>query len=482
MHRKKLSLVFLIISLLRPAMALDTASLMQRPLFQEKRSFDKMKADRVIRVLTTHNMVNFFVDKGQPRGFEYELLSKYEDFLNQGITRKELKILVVLIPVSFRDLIPALNQGFGDIVAAGFTVTDARRQQVLFSHPYIRNVSEIVVTGPSAPELNTLESLSGHKIYLRRGTSYDQHLQILNQAWQKRGLTPVDAYYLPDALETEDILRMVHAGILDTTIADRHVAELWATVLPNLKLHSNLALHTGGQIAWAVRHDNPALLASINTFMKDHRQGTLLGNIFFKRYFKNEKWVSDPASGPEREKIRTLRVYFEKYSAQYSFDWLLMGAQGFQESRLDQNIRSPAGAIGIMQLMPSTAADMGISDIHLAENNVHAGIKYMDYLRRKFFNEPDIPPAVKVDFTLAAYNAGPNRVNRWRKKAKQQGLDPNRWFSHVEWISLQEIGPETMRYVANINMIYLGYRLMFDRQQVRQDLLQKVDGDSRSQN
>jgi membrane-bound lytic murein transglycosylase MltF len=452
-----------------PMAALDSTDLLYRPVFKAKRNFTQMKTQRIIRVLTTHNMTNFFVDKGQPRGFEYELLAEYEKFLNQDIKRRELQIELVVIPLAFKDLLPSLLEGFGDIVAAGLTITPARAAQVAFSDPYLQDVSEVVVTSAEVTGLERLTDLAGRRVLLQAGSSFDHHVQDLNRRFAAQGLDPFQVTYLPQPLVSENALEMVHAGIAEMTVTDRHVAELWAGVLSNLRVQPHLKLHSGGQLAWAVRPDNPQLLAHVNAFLAHHKKGTLLGNIFFKRYFQNTKWILNPTSEREQSRIRTLRRTFETYSAKYGFDWLLMGAQGFQESRLDQSLRSRAGAVGIMQLLPSTARDMGFDDITSADNNIHAGIKYMDFIRRHYFNEPEIASAAKVDFSLAAYNAGPNRVRRWRKQAAQEGFDPNRWFNHVEWVALQEIGSETVRYVANINKYYLAYRLMFNWQSLRDE-------------
>lgn len=451
------------------SLSLDSTDLLYRPVFKAKRSFAQMKAERIIRVLTTHNRTHFFVDKGQPRGFEYELLSEYEKFLNQGIDRKELKIAVVVIPLAFEDLLPSLLAGFGDIVAAGMTVTPARQAQVAFSDPYLKEVSEVFVTSQGVTDLKDLTDLAGRNVLLQSDSSFEHHVRTLNQQFSDQGLAPLQVTYLPQALVTENALEMVNAGIVDVTVADQHIADLWAGVLPHLRVHPHLELNRGGRLAWAVRPDNTELLASINTFMQKHKKGTLLGNIFFKRYFQNTQWIANPTDGQEQRKIRTLRQYFETYSAQYHFDWLLMAAQGYQESRLDQSVRSRAGAVGVMQLLPSTARDMGFLDISSAENNIHAGIKYMDFIRKNFFNEPAISPAAKVDFSLAGYNAGPSRVQRWRKKAVEEGFDGNQWFRHVEWVALQEIGRETVDYVANINKYFLAYRLMFNWQSLRDE-------------
>ena len=144
----------------------------------------------------------------------------------------------------------------------------------------------------------------------------------------------------------------------------------------------------------------------------------------------------------------------------------MVAAQGYQESRLDQKARSSAGAIGIMQLLPSTAADknVGIPDISTAENNIHAGVKYLDFIRNRYFSDPEMDTFNKTMFAFAAYNAGPARVRKLRDKAAQQGYDPNVWFDNVELLAAKEIGRETVQYVANILKYYIAYRLSLQQQ------------------
>jgi membrane-bound lytic murein transglycosylase MltF len=157
---------------------------------------------------------------------------------------------------------------------------------------------------------------------------------------------------------------------------------------------------------------------------------------------------------------------FEKYGNQYGFDFLIVAAQGYQESRLDQSARSPAGAVGIMQLLPSTAADpnVGIPDITTAEPNIHAGVRYLNFIRERYFNDPAIDSFNQTLFALAAYNAGPARIRNLRNKAAKQGYDPNVWFDNVEVISARETGRETVQYVSNILKYYVAYRMSVIRQ------------------
>ena len=264
-------------------------------------------------------------------------------------------------------------------------------------------------------------------------------------------------------MEEEDLLQMVNAGIYDLTVVDSHLADVWSKTLTNLIICEKIPINREGEIAWAVRKSNPQLLESLNRFLASHRQGTTTGNMLIRRYYDNTRWIQNPLSGKNQSRLNELRNLFQKYARQYEFDWLKVVALAYQESRLKQDARSHKGAVGIMQLLPSTAAGpaIGIPDITDVENNIHAGVKYLAYLRDTYFNDPDIPPDHRVDFAIAAYNAGPARINRMRKKASTLGLDPNQWFFNVEHAARRFIGREPVRYVTNIYIYYIAYRTAY---------------------
>jgi membrane-bound lytic murein transglycosylase MltF len=281
----------------------------------------------------------------------------------------------------------------------------------------------------------------------------------LNQQLQAGGKRKVQIIAADENLETEDILELVNSGAIDLTVCDSHLAAIWASVLPNLVVCEDLKLRSGGQIAWMIRKKSPQLMASLNRYLKKNKKGTLHGNIFFKRYYENNKWIDNPLAVAETRNFLKYRKLFRKYADQYGFDWMLIAALGYQESGLNNNKKNKSGAIGIMQVLPSTAKDknIGISNIHRLEKNVHAGVKYLAFLKKRYFSDPRIKPRNQVRFALAAYNAGPAKIRRARSQAKAMGLDSNRWFRHVELAVLKTVGQEPVRYVSNINKYYVIY-------------------------
>ena len=249
---------------------------------------------RYIRVLTTFNKTNFFVSDSRIYGFEYSLLKDYEKSLNQGIGRKELQVVLEFIPVPFDQLIPRLVEGYGDIAAAGLTITSEREKRVAFTDPYLTHVNELVVTHRKVQPLQALEDLSGRNVYVRKSSSYYESLVALNRTFAERGLPPLRILKVDESLQSEDIFEMVHSGAIPITIADSNLAEIWSTVFNNLQVHADLKVRTGSRIAWMVRKENTQLRANLNKFIRGHRKGTLLGNIYFARYFEHNKWIRNP--------------------------------------------------------------------------------------------------------------------------------------------------------------------------------------------
>jgi membrane-bound lytic murein transglycosylase MltF len=234
-------------------------------------------------------------------------------------------------------------------------------------------------------------------------------------------------------------------------------------VFPNITPQPNLVIADEENLAWAMRKDNPKFKELMDEFVKSHAVGSSFGNTLLRRYLQNTQWVKNPTTEAEVKKFNETAAFFKKYASQYGFDYLMIVAQGYQESMLDQSARN-GGAVGIMQVKPSTAAapPISIPDVTSAENNIHAGVKVLRDIADKYFNDPNIDPMNRLLFTFAAYNAGPNRIAALRKKALAQGLDPNQWFGNVELVVSQSVGTVTVQYVSNIYKYYVAYKLIIE--------------------
>ena len=430
-----------------------------------KGDLDDMVKRRFIRALVTPNRTQYFLDGAQQKGTAYELLTQFEDQLNKQFGTKSMRIHVVIIPTTRDRVLSHLAEGRGDIAATNLTITPARQEVVQFADPFL-TVDEIVVAGKAVPELTSLEQLAGKKVHIRRSSSYWESLEALNRTFDEQGLKKIRLEAVDELLETEDILEMVNAGVFDITITDSLIAEFWSQIYEDIVPYPELAIRTGGKIAWAFRKNSPQLEASLNRFVKDRQKGTLLGNILLKRYLQNVDRVRNPSNQEEMERFEEAVQFFQKYGDEYGFDFLMIAAQAYQESRIDQSMRSRAGAIGVMQLLKSTAQDpnVGIHEIEELESNIHAGVKYLRFLADHYFDEEDIDTLNRGLFAVAAYNAGPSRITRLRTKAAENGLDPNRWFGNVEVVVAQEVGREPVQYVSNIYKYYLAYSMIIDQE------------------
>lgn len=427
--------------------------------------FDGMRQRRLIRILVPFSKTIYFIDRGEQLGTAVETGNALADELNKGQGKEIDKIRVVYVPTSRDRLLAALVEGRGDIVAANLTITPSRKKVVDFTDPLATEVKEILVTGPSAPTIATLDDLSGKTVFARRSSSYFEHLGVLNARLKASGKSGIDIRSIDENLEDEDLMEMVNAGLLPWCIVDDHKARIWATVFDRVVLHEDIAVAEEGEIAWAIRKGSPKLSATLNAFVKTHKVGTTFGNILKKRYYQNEKIVRSAYERSELEKYRTLRAFFEAHAATYDFNMLLLAAQGYQESQLDQNKRSPRGAVGVMQLLPTTAADksIAISDVDKdANRNIEAGAKYMRYLIATYIDEPGLDPVNRTLLAFAAYNAGPGNLRKIRRATQEMGLDPNIWFGNAENGAARVIGRETVQYVGNIYKYYVAYALFTD--------------------
>ena len=434
-----------------------------------KGDLDGIVERRRIRMLVTFNATNYFVDLGQQGGITYEAGRLLEKELNRRFKKGNLPLDVVFLPVTRDRLLPALVEGYGDVAAANLTITEGRLQTVDFTDPVSKAVAQIVVTGPGAPTLSRLEDLSGQKVYVRASSAFFESLQGLNTSLAGQGLAPVDLQPVSENLETEDILELTNAGVYPITVADSFMVDLWSQVLGEIQPHPELTLLKGTHLGWAIRKNSPQLKEFLNEFARKNKQGTLAGNVLINRYFKEPDWIRNPGNQRDAERFRSMVALFQKYGDEYGFDHLLVTAQAYQESGLDQKVKSRAGAIGVMQMLPSTARDknVGIADITVLEHNIHAGVKYLRFIRDRYFADAEMDDLNRQLFSFASYNAGPARVAGLRKKAAQMGLDPNVWRGNVEVVAAREIGRETVTYVANILKYYAAYRLIEERSRER---------------
>jgi membrane-bound lytic murein transglycosylase MltF len=412
-------------------------------------------------VLVPYSRTNYFVDDGVADGFEYRLLKKYEAYLNKNRPRdaqgrRAPPMQLVFVPTLFETLFDDLEGGLGSIAAAFLTQTEARAHRVAFTRPYVSGVSEILVTGPGVEAAAGIHGLSGRTVTVARATTYAEALEQANRQLQAEGRAPITIKLVGDGIADEDLLALVDQGLIEATICDQPVAAVWQRVLPRLKLHPKVALGTKGRIGFAVRPGNPQLRASLDAFLQTMppKEIEKLGRDVANRLRTEEQ--------AQRETMRRYGYLLDMVKTEASaagIDWRLVAAQIRKESGFDPNAVSPVGAVGLMQLMPETAEELGVTDRRDPLQSIRGGIRYLIKLRDGYFPEEALTPVERWRFVFAGYNAGPNRINRIRRNAPPAGIDPDRYFNSVELLVIRQRLAETYFYVRQIEGYYLGYAI-----------------------
>jgi membrane-bound lytic murein transglycosylase MltF len=450
-----------------PESGQDSKLLGESPAFNQPWTgdLDGMRNRGYIRVLVPYNQSFFFFDGLQPRGMAYEFMTEFGNEIARA-DKGAIKTRIEFIPVSREHFVSDVVAGRGDVAMAGLTITPERERQVDFV-PYEKTIQEVVVLGAGAPALHSLDELSGQRVYVRKSSSYYESLLQLNARLKTAGHRPVRIVLADENLEDEDILDLVNAGVVQITLCDRYIASTWAPVLTNLRVRTDLVARADAHLGPVVRKTSPQLKAALEAFVKTHGPGSTFGNVLIKRYTSANAWIRNPNATEERQRFDEALPFFEKYADQYGFDHLLIAAQAYQESRIDQKLESPAGAVGVMQIKPATAADanVGVPDIQRLEDNIHAGVKYLRFVADRYFSDAHFDELNRHVFAFAAYNAGPARIQKLRQQAIKEGFDGDRWFNNVEIIAARDVGREPVDYVRNILKYWVAYRLAHEQQE-----------------
>ena len=422
--------------------------------------FDEMLDRRLIRLVVPYSSTLFFEDKGAIYGTAANGAQLFEQWINKTFLLGARPLSVSLTPVSRDKLFDTLLTGDGDIAAGDITITEERRKKVAFSTPFIRNAREIVVTREDVPELNSADALSGRQVAVARSTSYYESLTKLNEQLTAQGKPPVSIIVVPDVLEVADLMEMTAAKLLPATVGDDWVAGLWVQIIKGLRLHPKAAVREGAEIGWAVRPNNPKLLATLNRALAEITGNVNQWSVASRSYLAKLKQLHTATQAADMRRFYDTVEIFRRYAGQYRFDTLLLVSQGYQESRLNQHARSRVGAVGLMQLMPKTGRELGVGDIYRADPNVHGGAKYMAELMDDYFKDVPFDDQNRNLFAFAAYDMGPGAIQWLRREAEAEKLDPNVWFNNVERVAAARIGQEPVRYVRNIYKYYVAYKLI----------------------
>lgn len=431
--------------------------------------FEQMLERRLIRVLAPYSRTLYFLDKGRERGLTAELARNFERYINRKYAKQLQRrpVTVAIVPSTREKLLEDLNDGLGDIVAGNLTETDERRQSADFMAPTDYSIAELVLTGPGGLTIKNVEDLAGQTVHVRLSSSYYQSLLSLNDRLKSAGKAPVQIAAVPEAIEDEDLMEMLNAGAVGIIIVDDWKADIWAKVLPNITV-TDVAIRSGGHVGWAFRKNSPGLRDALEDFYSNDVRKHRLVEQSIVAFNKNIRQIRDNTGDGEWQRFADMLKLFQQYGDQYRFDPLMLAAQGFQESQLKQESRGPTGAIGVMQVLPSTGKSLRVGDIKLLEPNIHAGAKYLDDLMARYFSDIEFSDDNRTLIAFASYNAGPGTINRLRREAEKRGLNPNRWFNHLELVVADKVGWETTTYVRNIYKYFVAYKLQLEVQKRQQ--------------
>jgi membrane-bound lytic murein transglycosylase MltF len=448
-----------------PPRALPTDTIMK----PWKGDFDAMVEKRLVRVLAPYSRTFYFNELGRERGYAADLVRVVEKYLNTKLGKQlgNRPLTFMIVPTTRDKLISGVADGLGDI-AVNVGVSEERQKLVDFvTAPDFPPVKEVVLTGPKSPVINSIDDLSGKTVHTRPSSVYHEDLVALNERFKKAGKPPVNIVAVPDALEDEDMMEMLNLGLLEVILVDDLIANMWSPVLPKVKVNKAAVLRTG-TFGWAIRKGSPILQKTIMEAYVNAIQNTPKNlSDRLARYSGRVRQLQNPTGSADYKRFQDTLALFKKYATQYRFDALMLSAQGYQESQLNQEARSPVGAIGLMQVMPATGKELNVGDITVADSNVHAGTKYMDQLIGRELAGAKMDDVNRTLFAFAAYNCGPGNMAKLRKTAEARGLDPNVWFNNVEIITAEKIGIETTLYVRNIYKYYVAYKLMLAADQAQ---------------
>ena len=433
--------------------ALELSPLAQVPYTGD---LDSLKKKGTVRVLVSADLGFYYIEKGQPKGIIAEFIHHFELHLH----KKKINVNVQVIPVPRDDLLNALEAGFGDIAVANLTITPQRLKYVDFSDPIINNSQEWLVSSKSTQTISSFKELSGKEVWVRASSSYFESLQLINKKLSSEGIPPIYIQFLEENLQDYELMEMINQDILPITVIDSHKSQLWTKIMDNIIIHKELPIRIDASIGWAMRKNSPQLKSEVNRYVKKIKQGSFLGNVIYNKYLDNSKWLKKALNPNTVEQFNALAVLFEQYADQYKFDWLMISAQAYQESRFNNRLVSHMGAVGIMQVLPKTAKEpyINIKNFRQLEHNIHAGVKYMSFVHKRYFQKPEITKENQMYFSLAAYNAGPANVRKMRKMAVKHGYDPNVWFNNVEIMARKYVSKEPVHYVTNISRYYVIYK------------------------
>ncbi len=391
---------------------------------------DSILTRDTLRVLSRNNTHTYLLHRGAEMGFEYELISEFANRLGVHVR--------MVIPPDWDDMTSWLLAGKGDVIAAAMTATASRKGQVRFCEPY-NTVYQVVLTRTDSDSIKTPEDLSGRQVHVRLGSSYFASLIEINAGLASEGKDTIRVVPIPEKQETETIIRSLADGKIDITIADINIA-LMETSFADEALRINCRISADQKIAWAVRPDADSLAMQIDAYIDEiyGRGRSAFYNILYRKYYSQPKRYTAHSRSvsllQSEGRLSAFDDLFKQHGKQHGFDWKLVAAQAYQESRFNPRAKSWVGALGIMQIMPRTARELGLTDPYNPSQSIEGGVRYLRRMYDRF--DASLEPDDRLAFALASYNMGYGHVRDARKLAEEDGLNPDRWGRNVEAMTL----------------------------------------------
>lgn len=402
---------------------------------------EQIKEQGKLIAITDYNSINYFIYRGQPMGYQYDLLRELAKHLDIS--------LEIVVSNALEETFNCLRMGDCDLIAMNLTVTKERRKKFAFTTPHGQTRQVLVQRKPEGWEkmreshierelIRNQLDLENKKVYVQQNSAY--YVRMLNLE-EEIGDT-IDIIDVPD--DAENLIFQVAEGEIDYTVCDENVAMVHQTYYPNLDVKT--AVSFPQNLAWAVNSGANDLRREINIWLTEYRKSTRYA-VMYNKYFKNRRSagiVKSEFFTLSSGKISEYDEYIKEYSQEIEWDWRLLASLIYQESRFEPTAKSWAGAFGLMQFMPTTARRFGISPNSPVEQQIRAGTEFIKWLDQRFA-EIISDPEERIKFILGAYNVGPGHIFDAITIAKKQGLDPEIWSGNVDESLLKKSDPRFYR-------------------------------------
>lgn len=445
--------LFLLLVLLLPLSAVARLAEPQED-WRDVRDLAQIRQSGVLRVALEHSRHVSGEVAGQSVGVELRRLRAFEQYLNSRPGTAPLRLQ--LRPMSKAAALAALRRGEVDLAVPGTLLAQPAGAQLRASVALEPAEPLLFVARKGNRSYRDLRQLAGRVLVLPHGSAAVPRLQQLQAQMRAEGLEPLEYELLDPSLASEDVLELIHAGLLPFSLVEASLARRWAQVYPRLRVDEHLRLGPPASPRWYVRSGAQSLQVSMNRFLRSHRATP--PDTELRRLYRHAYRLQNPLGRVELQRLSRVRSLLQRHATAHELDWYLLAAIAFKESTLNPQARGTGGASGLMQITTATARSMGVNDPWPVENNVLAAARYLARLRQQHFSSPAISARERRAFLLAAYNMGPQRVQSLRAEARRRGLDANRWFFNVERIALEQRGLRGAAYVASVNKYYLVYR------------------------